>query len=170
MCGKEEVFAWDRCHHIQITTGREEKGDYQVHFDEDVRYDLTYNDNAKCLELFNFYNMKERVENGESVRAICNDLRTFILENKDTNPDKVQYAIAQLLGNCEDFYDLGKDNILGASGYNRDHQGDNSEEIIGKVLDVPVGEELHGFVCTTISEFGMRLLDECGIPAVMLSG
>ena len=166
----EDVSISDKSRHVKLTRGSEEKGTYEVVFDEDVNFDLIYQDGAKCLELFNVYNMKERVENGESVKSICNDLRTFILQNKDTNPDLVQYAIAQLLGNCQDFYDEGTDNIFHASGYNREHQGDNSEEILGKVLDVPVGEQLHGFVCTTISEFGMRLLDECGIPAVMLSG
>lgn len=137
---------------------------------KNLEMDLHYQKGYEFLEMFSIHNMKERISNGENVSNICSDLKEFILNNKDSNPDLVQRAIAQLLKDAEDYYDDGTDNWLGKSGFTRHNQGDNSEEILTKILNVPDGEYLSGFVCSTISEFGMHLLEECDIQATMLCG
>ena len=136
---------------------------------ENVKYDINYLDGVR-LDLFSIDNMKERINNGESVSSICNDMKEYLIQIKDTNPDLVQLAVAKLLDRCEDFYDEGTDNWLNIAGYTRKHLGNNATEILDKVLNTQDGEQLKGFVCSTISEFGMRLLDECGIKATMIAG
>ena len=146
---------------------------------EIVHQEITLNSNEietilaegyEFFEMFSIDNMKERIANGESLNKICSDLKSFIIQNKDTNPDLVQRAISQLLEESEGYYDKGKDNLLKISGFTRSHQGNNSQEVLQKILDTPNGEDLHGFVCSTISEFGMMLLEECGIQATLLCG
>lgn len=137
---------------------------------EDLKLTNVYTEDAKFIESFHLSTMRERLANGETLPQICGDIKNFIITNKDSNPDMVQRAIATLLGDAEDHYDGGTDNWLGISGYTRKHQGDSAQEILGKILNTPEGEEIPGFVCSTIHEFGMRLLDECGIKAAMLAG
>ncbi len=154
---------------ISWCRGEKDTEEYQK-IEEQVDLVNIYSDEAKFLHLFEFKSMRERLENGESLQQICGDLKSYIIKNKDCNPDAVQRAVACLLDNAEDHYDHGTDNWLGISGYTRKHQGDSSEEILGKILKTPEKEEINGFVCSTIHEFGMRLLDECGIKATMLAG
>ena len=156
---------------IKIIHGKEGDEDYEVKVDiKDMEYDLHYQEGYEFLQMFSIKNMKERIDNGDNVSDICSDLRTFILNNKDTNPDLVQRAVAQLLKDAEGYYDYSTSNLFGISGFTRYHQGDTSEEVLKKILNVPKGESLSGFVCSTISEFGMHLLEECNIKATMLCG
>ncbi len=156
---------------VKFTEGIEGEEDYKVKVDiKKMEFDLQYQDRYEFLQTFSIQNMKERIDNGENVSDICSDLRTFILNNKDTNPDLVQRAVAQLLEDAEGYYDYSTDNWLGKEGFTRNHQGDTSEEVLTKILNVPDGESLSGFVCSTISEFGMHLLEECDIKATMLCG
>ena len=149
--------------------GREEDGDY-----EEVKVETEYvnvlRSDAEYLKKFSLDEMRERINNGESLDRVYDDLTKFIMENKDQNPDVVQRAIAQLLGNVDDHYDHGTDNWLGISGYTRTHQGDSAKEILGKIVNTQEDQEIHGLVCSTIHEFGMRLLEDCGITATMLAG
>ena len=137
-------------------------------------YDFNYKDEYGFIPTFDLDNMRERVDNGTSVSTICDDMKTFILENKDSNPELVQRAIAQLLGSVEQVYDncVYKHDlniIFGQEGYHRKNLGENSEEILEKIVATPKGEELHGLVCSTIADFGMHVLAECGIEATMLA-
>ena len=131
---------------------------------------LVLKEDAEFINMFSLSNMKERINNGESLDKVYSDIKQFIIDNKDINPDAVQRAIAKLMDDSENYYDEGTDNWLGISGYTRKHQGDSAEEILGKVLNTEDGEQISGFVCSTIHEFGMRILDDCGVKAVMLAG
>ena len=147
---------------------------YEINL-ENVNISAEYTDDAAFLKMYTISNMREELASGKSVHEIYNNMKDYILANKDTNPDNVQRAIAQLLGDAEGLYDdcihrSGLNLFLGEPGYHRENLGNNGEEILNKVLAVPEGETLHGFVCSTISEFGMRLLDECGIKSAMLCG
>ena len=136
---------------MKFCSGDKEKGTYKELELKDVKFNLKYADGYEFLEMFSIDNMKERISNGENIDNICYDLKEFIVANKDTNPDLVQRAIAQLLEESENYYDNGTDNLLGLSGFTRCHQGDSSMEVLSKILDTPDGENLHGFVCSTIS-------------------
>ena len=148
----------------------EENTDSYEELNEDMDIVNVYSKDTQYLRLFELSSMREKINNGESLQKVFGDLKNFILNNKDSNPDAIQYAIATLLDDAEEHYDNGTDNWLGISGYTRKHQGDSAEEILGKVLNTPENEEIDGFVCSTIHEFGMRLLDECGIKSTMIAG
>ena len=136
----------------------------------DLKFNVVYKEEAKNLLSFSLDVMKSKVANGATLDDVFYDMKNYILAYKDNNPDEVQRAISMLLGNAQNHYDEGTDNIFGISGFTRKHQGDSAEEILSKLLNLKDNEELDGFVCSTISEFGMRLLDECGIEATMIAG
>ena len=170
---------------VQNASSINEYGFFSCPPNQEVTYKRTDNNgniqecvvewNYKCrdnmrLDLFNLPYLREKFNNGTPISEICKDMKTFIKDNYESNPDGVQLAISQLLGDASDNYDEGTDNWLGQSGFTRAENGNNAEEILTKVLNVKDDEELKGFVCSTISEFGMRLLDECGVKAAMLAG
>ena len=142
---------------------------------ENLNITAEYTDEGAFLKAYSLNNMREELANGKSVHEIYNNMKDYILANKDTNPDNVQRAIAQLLDDSASLYDdcihrSGLNIFFGEQGYHRENLGNNGEEILNKILAVPEGEELHGFVCSTISEFGMHLLEECGIKSTLLCG
>lgn len=137
-----------------------------------TNYTLTpdYKKEYEFLNIFDLSNLRTKMSQNCSVKDMANDMKNFIVDNYQTNPQFVQLAIMQLLNNAEEHYDKGTGNIFGISGFTREHQGDNFEEILGKILKTPENEMIEGFVCSTIHEFGMHLLTECGIEASLLCG
>ena len=158
-------------HSINIYWSRGNEGDEDY---KQLKLETTLNsvlvEGAEYIKKFSLEDMRTRLDNGESVDKIYSDLKNYILDNKEQNPDNVQRAVANLLGNALNHYDNGTDNWLGISGYTRKHQGDSAEEILGKIINTPEEQEIDGFVCSTIHEFGMRLLEDCGITATMIAG
>ena len=142
---------------------------------KDFKVKAEYTEEAEFLNIYTISKMREDLGSGKSVHEIYDNMKNYILANKDTNPDNVQRALAQLLGSSQDLYDscvrrTGLNIFAAEEGYHRENLGNNGEEILDRVLAVPEGEELHGFVCSTISEFGMHLLEECGIKSALLCG
>ena len=175
---EQDVHIADECKALDVNSPRSYVPYFKLYTNgkkyaltlQDVKFDAEYDEKSKYLEMFSIDKMRERFEGGEKISDICFDLKNFIIENKDTNPDLVQIAISHLLDNAEHYYDKGTDNWLHISGFTRKHQGNSSEEMLLKLMNTKNSECLSGFVCSTISEFGMHVLEECGINAVMLCG
>ena len=87
-------------------------------------------------------------------------LTSYINENKN-NPELLAKSISNILEEFGELYDHDKAHI---------QIGNSQEEILDKILSVPEGEELDGFICMTIHEFMMKMLNDCGIDAVILCG
>lgn len=106
-------------------------------------------------ELRNMYN-----ENGGNVDEILDQIKKYV-KDIENDPLAMQYFMGNLCRTLDDLYQK-------ADGYKE--IGKNTKEILTQILSVPEGEKLNGFVCMNIAEFGMRLLDDCGIEAVVMSG
>ena len=105
--------------------------------------------------------LRDRLNNGESASSIYNSIKEFIMGNKN-NPETVNYAISMLL------HEFGTKLYDENGGHNNFSK--NPVEFLKTILEVPEDEQLDGFVCIEIHEFGMRLLHDCGIPAVVIGG
>lgn len=135
--------------------------------------EFSYNETVHCQYKYDYQNLFDiniQREQKADVNTICSNMKNFINENKDTNPELVKIAIATLQTMSYLYYDEGTNNIIQASGFTRKDLGNTSEEILEKIYNTAEGEMLEGFVCSTISDFTMRLLHECNIEAVMLCG
>ena len=105
--------------------------------------------------------LKEFYKNhNNSAKETYEYLTNYIKENKN-NPEILKSTIDQLLGNFSDMYDETK---------NFNNVGSNQEDILDKILNIEDGEQLDNFICSTIHEFAMKTLQDCGVNAVMVSG
>ncbi len=138
---------------------------------EEVPVSYTYKNGYEFINRFSLSSLRKRHENGESITSINNDMKSFIKDNYETNPELVQLALMHLFGDSEkQHYDHGTGNILGISGFTRKTQGEDSEQVLEKVLSNPDNTEIEGFVCSTMHEWGKFILDELKIPATLIAG
>lgn len=134
---------------------------------------VTYNETVTIQYKYDYQNLFDiniQKQQKRDPEQICASMKDFIIENIDKNPEAVAIAIATLQTRSYSYYDYGTNNILKASGFTRKDLGHTSEEVLEKIYNTPEGEMLEGFVCSTISDFVMRLLHECNVEAVMLAG
>ncbi len=109
----------------------------------------------------NWGKLRNDYKSGKSVEEIYTSLKNEVLNHKD-NPEYIELVLANLMGDLvNDLYDSEK---------RHENIGDTAEEMLNTMLNVKDDEELRGFVCSNIHEFGMRLLNDCGINAVVLCG
>ena len=87
-------------------------------------------------------------------------LKSYIEDNKG-NPEAINNIISSLLGDIRTYYD--RDTEL-------KEVGQSQEEILDKILSVQNGEDISGLICTTIHEFAMKTLNDCGMEAVLIYG
>jgi hypothetical protein len=142
-------------------------------FVEENSYGITLKGTQVCQYKYDYQNLFDiniQKSRRKDVNDICSNMKEFINGNKYTNPEAVQVAIATLQTLSYSYYDQGTNNILGASGFTRKDLGKTSEEVLWKLYNTSDGDMLEGFVCSTISDFVMRLLHECNIEAVMFAG
>lgn len=116
------------------------------------------------------FDIDELRKSNDDSNLCVQGMKDFITENISDSPENVQIALATLMKSSYRYYDEGTNNILHESGFTRKDLGCTSEEIFEKIYNTPEGEMLEGFVCSTISDFCMRLMHECGIEAVMFCG
>lgn len=95
---------------------------------------------------------------GNSVSAAYKSITDFIIENKD-NPEVLNHEISNLLSEANGRYDSGKHHsVVGAK------PADTLEKLL------TTDNEVEGLVCTTIHEFVMQTLNDCGMKAVLVCG
>lgn len=136
-------------------------GDKTIQIEVDGKvFEGTY----KASENYNGIGVKDLKEfyknHNNSAKETYEYLINYIKENKN-NPEILKSTIDQLLGNFDDMYDKTK---------NHDNVGNNQEDILDKILNIEDGEQLDNFICSTIHEFAMKTLQDCGVNAVMVSG
>ncbi len=111
-------------------------------------------ENLTVSQLKNYKNQGHNSEN-------CYEyLKSYILNNKD-NQELLQNTVSSILGDLQDSYD---------SEVTHKDIGASQTEVLDKILNTETGEELSGLICTTIHEFLMKTLNDCGINAVLLCG
>lgn len=97
------------------------------------------------------------MHSGNSLDAAYDYLKELVLNN----PEDITKLIADLSDNLLLLYDEDQ---------NFRDFGKSAKEMLGAILQCKDGESLKGFVCMGIHEFGMKLLHDCNIPAVVLCG
>ena len=156
---------------IKLRCGKEGDENYREATIENADFDYTYKKGFEFIDLFSLSSLRRRNSNGETAANLNNNMKNFIRDNYETNPELVQLAIMQLLGDSEkQHYDRGTGNIFGISGYTRENQGDNSLEVLQKILKTPDNTIITGFVCSTMAEWGKFIFDELNIPATLIAG
>ena len=124
------------------------------------QYKFQYDTNEEKPEL-NWETMRNEYKSGVSTHEIYTKLKQEVLSHKN-NPEYIELIIANLLNDIEyNLYD---------SKQRHENIGNTAEEMLNTMLNVKDDEELKGFVCSNIHEFGMRLLNDCGMNAVVLCG
>lgn len=121
-------------------------------FDYVVEFDGTKNTTTALNNLREVYS-----QSNNSVDETYAYLKNQILEN----PNNIDALIRDLSQSLLQIYD---------SNINLRDIGESTKEQFETILKCPEGEELEGFVCMGIHEFGMNLLHDCNIPAVVLCG
>lgn len=111
---------------------------------------------------FSLEKMKQDFDNNVSSKEIYDKLCKNIIENKN-NPSYIRNALISLEGTLENLYDHDESHANA-------NTGNNNYEALEKILNISANSRLNGFVCIQIHEFGMRLLHDCGINAVVLYG
>ena len=106
---------------------------------------------------FNIDKWKAMYAEGVSVEEIYAKIVEDVKQNAD-NPDYMAY----LMGSLAESYYLKKENKI--------NTGNDAIETLTTILNTQEGKCIDGFVCMNIHEFGMRLLNDCGINAVTLLG
>lgn len=104
--------------------------------------------------------MRNDYKNGKSTKEILNHLVQDIITHKDDSLYIIK-TLSNIAGGLSDNYDSQKRHY---------YQGSTAEEILEKILSLEEGEELNGFVCMNIHELVAKIIDRCGMNAVIFSG
>lgn len=129
---------------------------------DEVLFSKEYNSsdylNTKSLDLDKLKSVYN--SNGNSPEKTYQYLKNYIMENKN-NPETLQSTVSELLNDFSALYDES----LTSGGV-----GTNQIDILDKIINVPEGETLNGFICGPMHNFIIDTLNECGIKAVGLIG
>lgn len=97
---------------------------------------------------------------GNSLDATYDYLKNEINSCKD-DPEALKNAVTQLLNDAHAYYDHNKEYL---------QVGKDSKEVLGKLLTNTEEKTIDGLICTTIHEYAMKALKDCGIDSVIVSG
>lgn len=97
---------------------------------------------------------------GNSLDSTYDYLKNEISSCKN-DPEALKNVVSQLLSDAQAYYD-----------HNEEYQqvGKDSKEVLGKLLTNTDEKNIDGFICTTIHEYAMKALKDCGIDSVIVSG
>ena len=105
--------------------------------------------------------LKDAYIKGDLSKAELYDNVKHIIKDNANDKDALNDIVCTILRQFNNHYD---------HDYGHKKTGDNGQEMLGKIMSVPDGEELDGFVCIEIHEAVMNILHDCGINSVVLSG